>query len=156
MAKQLKKWNNRLNGGCALSWHFLKSICNEWCTICFINYEMNTLFSEHEAIWFLKSCYYSNENAKTSIDSYFTIRTLSPELFKKRDNNSETFNANFKVAYVLFTSIRMKKYNNFSLDVSQNFPRKHTKDIQFFSSSSLIQVPNIFLWMTSSKCLIWL
>lgn len=54
-------------------------------------------FSEQEVIWFLQSCYFSNESAKISIDNYFTMKTMSPELFKKRDKNSEIFNANMKL-----------------------------------------------------------
>ncbi|GAB0088704.1 alpha-tocopherol transfer protein-like [Sergentomyia squamirostris] len=43
--------------------------------------------SEMEAILFLHSCYYSLEQTKKTIDTYYTIRTHSPEFFAKRDTN---------------------------------------------------------------------
>ncbi|XP_059622662.1 retinol-binding protein pinta-like [Phlebotomus argentipes] len=44
--------------------------------------------SELEAILFVHSCYYSLEQAKKTIDTYYTIRTHSPEFFAKRDTNA--------------------------------------------------------------------
>lgn len=37
--------------------------------------------TEEEAIFFLSSCYYSDEAAKITIDNFYTMKTLSPEVF---------------------------------------------------------------------------
>lgn len=39
---------------------------------------------------FLQSCYYSGERAKEAIDTFYTIKTHSPEIFGVRDTRSET------------------------------------------------------------------
>ncbi|KAL3275388.1 hypothetical protein HHI36_020152 [Cryptolaemus montrouzieri] len=41
--------------------------------------------TEQEIIWFLKSCYYSNEAAKSTIDKFFTMKTLCPEILRNKD-----------------------------------------------------------------------
>lgn len=46
------------------------------------------MFAELETILFLHSCYYSLEQAKKTIDIYYTIRTHSPEFFAKRDTSA--------------------------------------------------------------------
>lgn len=38
-----------------------------------------------ETIVFLHSCYYSIENAKLCIDTYYTFRTHCPEFFENRN-----------------------------------------------------------------------
>lgn len=43
------------------------------------------LFSDDLLILFLHSCFYRLEPTKATIESYFTLRTHSPELFTKRD-----------------------------------------------------------------------
>lgn len=43
------------------------------------------IFSDEDLILFLHSCFFRIEPTKTTIDSYFTLRTHSPELFTKRD-----------------------------------------------------------------------
>ncbi|XP_044745708.1 alpha-tocopherol transfer protein-like [Coccinella septempunctata] len=42
--------------------------------------------SEHEAILFLKSCYYNNEFAKTTLDTYYSFRTLERDMFHARSD----------------------------------------------------------------------
>lgn len=37
--------------------------------------------TEEQLIWILHSCYFRMELAKTTIDNYFTFRTMSPEMF---------------------------------------------------------------------------
>ncbi|XP_044745053.1 alpha-tocopherol transfer protein [Coccinella septempunctata] len=65
----------------------------EWC----VSQPHLPQMTEQEVIWFLQSCYFSNEGAKIAIDNYFTMKTMSPELFKKRDFKSEVFQANLKL-----------------------------------------------------------
>ncbi|XP_045461023.1 clavesin-1-like [Harmonia axyridis] len=68
-------------------------ILKEWCD----SQPHLPKMTEQEVIWFLQSCYYSNERAKIAIDNYFTMKTLSAEIFKKRDFNSPVFQANLKL-----------------------------------------------------------
>lgn len=37
--------------------------------------------TEEQLIWILHSCYFRIEMAKTTIDNYFTLRTICPEVF---------------------------------------------------------------------------
>lgn len=43
------------------------------------------IFSDELLILFFHSCFYRLEPTKVTIESYFTLRTHSPELFTKRD-----------------------------------------------------------------------
>ncbi|KAK5638183.1 hypothetical protein RI129_012478 [Pyrocoelia pectoralis] len=58
--------------------------------------------SELHLIFFLHSCYYSIEMAKTTIESFFTYRTHCPEMFRHRDLTSSKFRNHLEVADFLF------------------------------------------------------
>lgn len=57
--------------------------------------------SDLQLILFLQSCYFSMEQAKTTIDTFYTIKTLCPEFFAGRDPNSAKFREDVKVAAYL-------------------------------------------------------
>ncbi|CAD7092405.1 unnamed protein product [Hermetia illucens] len=52
---------------------------------------------EIEAILFLYSCHNSMELAKQTVDLNFTLRTLCPEFFAKRDTSSSDIQRAMKV-----------------------------------------------------------
>lgn len=47
--------------------------------------------TEEQLIWFLHSCFYSIEKAKTTIDAFFTIRTIGLELSVVPDKKDISF-----------------------------------------------------------------
>ncbi|KAL3275390.1 hypothetical protein HHI36_020154 [Cryptolaemus montrouzieri] len=56
--------------------------------------------TEQEIIWFLKSCYYSNEATKITIDNYFTMKTMSPEILGNKDVTRKNFQQNMDVVSI--------------------------------------------------------
>lgn len=46
---------------------------------------------------FLQSCYYSSERAKEAIDTFYTIKTHSPEIFGVRDTKHEVIQETARV-----------------------------------------------------------
>lgn len=57
---------------------------------------------------FLHSCFYRLEPTKITIESYFTLRTHSPELFTKRDTELQLVLDAFKTMYkTLYITIQL-------------------------------------------------
>jgi len=54
------------------------------------------MFTDEHIILFLHSCFFRLEPTKATIESYFTLRTHSPELFTKRDTEVKSVHEAFK------------------------------------------------------------
>lgn len=54
------------------------------------------IISDEHLVLFLHSCFYRLEPAKLTIESYFTLRTHSPELFTNRDTEVKAVLEAFK------------------------------------------------------------
>ncbi|XP_050544851.1 alpha-tocopherol transfer protein-like [Daktulosphaira vitifoliae] len=53
--------------------------------------------NDEQLILFLHSCFYRLESTKATIESYFTLRTHSPELFTKRDSDLKNVSDAFSI-----------------------------------------------------------
>lgn len=51
-------------------------------------------------VTFLRGCKYSLERAKQKLDTFYTVRTLIPELIKNRDPMNERLQAMIRLGYV--------------------------------------------------------
>lgn len=54
-------------------------------------------FLEKRLFLFLQSCYFSSERAKEAIETFFTIKTHSPEIFGVRDTKSDVIRETARV-----------------------------------------------------------
>lgn len=60
-------------------------------------HNFNQLFLELQAILFLHACNYNEDAAKKTIDTFFTVKTMDPGLFKMRNPRNSPINNSLDV-----------------------------------------------------------
>ncbi|XP_063929940.1 alpha-tocopherol transfer protein-like [Zophobas morio] len=60
--------------------------------------------NELQAILFLHSCYYRQEFTKTTVDTFFTFKTLCPDMFTNRDASSNSMQIIMGLSFVTVLS----------------------------------------------------
>ncbi|KAK9884160.1 hypothetical protein WA026_005112 [Henosepilachna vigintioctopunctata] len=82
--------------------------------------------TELEALWFLKSCYYSNEKAKRIMDNFYSMRTHDREMFHAMTEGEIKENSKIVIMWflsektvdgdsILFIRLQEKDASNFDL-----------------------------------------
>ncbi|KAJ3651820.1 hypothetical protein Zmor_017829 [Zophobas morio] len=84
--------------------------------------------TELQAIMFLHSCYYRNEIAKTTIDTFFTLRTRYSDMFKNRNPSSASMQK--IINHMLVTVLPGKTPENYAI-IFMKFLENNSENYNF-------------------------